>query len=147
MKKMTAVIMILCCLLTGCAADPDNITGDVNTGDTDTGDEDTGSTDRGVYVKMEADFIYSVEWECTNRGGSVLAAGSGFDTDVFILLTTDIVETAEADDKDVEFKVTAKRKDGKEFAANEFTCKAGTKRMELAVTKDGSITEQDRGER
>lgn len=157
MRKAVVFIMTVCLLLSGCGVNTG--TGDVDTGDSDVGNIETedinagdidvetddisvGDITTGIYVKTEADNIYSVEWKYGSESGSYSeGSDTALETDVYVQIAEEIADVAKREDKSVEFTLTAKKKDGEVFAKGEFTCEAGAKRMELTVMQDGTIQE------
>lgn len=150
MKKKIVFVIVMYCFIVGCNSNNitgdidvgdvkvgDVNTGDVNTGNTDVGDIDTGDIDTGIYVKLEVDDIYSVEWECDGQSSGCLNASNGaLETDCYLLLTTDIIDKAEREGKPVDFTITAKTETGEVFSKEAFTYEPGTKRMELTISEE-----------
>lgn len=143
MKRIIILLLTVCCILAGCNSNDitgDVDVGDINVGNIDPGDIDVGEIDTGIYVKSELKDIYSIEWRFESESGiHTEMADKAMETDVFILLTTEIVNKAEQEGEDIDFSVVAKNKDGEAIAEQDLTYKYGTKRMELIIKQDGSI--------
>lgn len=141
MKRIIILLLTVCCILAGCNSNEitdDVDVGDINVGNIDPGD--VGDIDTGIYVKSEIKGIYSIEWSFESESSiHTEIADKAMETDVFILLTTEIVNKSEQEGEDIDFSVVAKNKDGEAIAEQGFTYKHGTKRMELIIKQDGTI--------
>lgn len=131
--KAAVLLTLLCCLLSGCTSQ--DITGDI-----DVGDITTGNIDVGIYVKTNANDIYSIEWKYDDNSGSLTnMSGSAIETDTYHLLTSEIVSTVVNEKRPVQFTITAKKKAGEVFAEQNFTYEEKSGRMELTILEDGTI--------
>lgn len=130
MKKKIIFVIVMYCFIVGCNSS--NVNEDI-----DVGDIEVGNIDTGIYVKLEVDDIYSVEWECDGQSGGCLNASNGaLETDCYLLLTTDITDKAESEGNPVDFTITAKTENGEVFSKETFIYEPGTKRMELTISEE-----------
>lgn len=102
----------------------------------------TQENHHGLYVRLEANDIYSVEVAYEGYSGGLSAANtSALESGGYVYLDNDISHAAKELGQPIPFTLTAKTATGTVFASAEFAFDAQLERMYLTVTADGQITD------